>query len=204
MASDESMNLNRRKLQVLAVSFAKLLFGILFLIGSIYTHTDLLLKLGEVCDGSISCVVDFMSGFLLAGAGFFLVSVIIEGVITGYEGIYGLFLNSIGSMLLFGAISAELEAGRWGINAQKIPNLIGGLWTTAGFCIMIGQVSLAWSQKFQGVWITVSYVISFIGSIFLTAAGAMRTDHAIGKYKDIAKYFDTLAGKFNELYYTSL
>jgi hypothetical protein len=145
-----------------------------------------------------------MSGFLLAGAGFFLVSVIIEGVITGYEGIYGAFFNFIGSILLFGAIAAELEAGRWGINAQKIPNLIGGLWTTAGFCIMIGQVSLAWSQKFQGVWIVVSYVISFIGSIFLTAAGAMRTDHVIEKHEDITKYFDTLAGKFNDFYCVAL
>lgn len=194
-------NKNTLKSQVLAASFTKLLFGVLFLVGSIYTHTDFLVKLGDMCNGSIYCVFDFMSGFLLAGVGFFFISVIIDGTIAGRQGTCGLIMNISGSILLFASIAAELENGRLGLlNLQAVPNLLGGVWAASGILTSIGYASLAWTQKFQGCFVVIAYLLALVGSILLALAGVMRTDDVIDNMEDVVQYFDTLAGKVDDSY----
>lgn len=194
-------NQKTSKSQILAASITKLLFGVLFLVGSIYTHTDFLLKLGEMCNGSVYCVFDFMNGFLLAGVGFFFISIIIDGTIAARQGACGLIMNAFGSILLFATIAAELEGGRMGIlNLRDVPNLLGGVWAAGGILISIGHASLAWTQKFQGCSIVISYILALVGSILLALAGIMRTDDVINNAEDIVQYFDNLAGKLVELY----
>ena len=190
---------NYESCTLLSITFAKIAFGILFIISAAYSHSSQRDELEDICNSNVSCYLNFIGGLQISGSILLFISIVAEGLLLNYFDRYGLSvlfysIHALGSLCIMGAVTTDMEILKKGdYYYYNIANIFQDdytfrkddksyatiFWIAGGSFTCIAQAGLIISSKFRDFILILSHFTGVIGSLCYVLYGILYIETVI-------------------------
>lgn len=194
----------QRKLLMLNVTkVSKFGFGLLFLLGAVYHHSDTINQAENFCasigrtdlvtrDGTRECYYDLKDGLLISGTIMLFISIVTEAYVGINKNGYCTMFHVFGYLFLMIASMTAMIIVK--TEELLLTNLQGGMWIAGGLLTAFCQGYLSFTWKAGGLSVITTFVCACIGSILFIGFGISRIHEVYQAWIDDDNATDYLNG----------